>query len=151
MRPAVLLTLDVEAGDAAKDVQPRGGVAADLDLRFDGSKRVECLVQQVAHHAGLGCVAGRPDVADREVVVDAHVALDEAGHLPVVGGAVVVFQNQDVAAAGRAGVALAPTLMVGVRQGGADGVTQGLGVAGLGGADAIRQTPFFHHASRRTA
>ena len=151
MRAAVLLTFDVEAGNTTKNVQPRRRVATDLDLRLDGSKRVECLVQQVAHHACLRHVAGCPDVADREVVVDAHVALDEASHLPVVRGAVVMLQDQDVAAAGGAGVALTPTLMIGVRQRGADGITQGLGVAGLGGADAIRQTRFFHDRSRRTA
>jgi hypothetical protein len=151
MRAAVLLAFEVEARDAAKDVQPRRRVATDLDLRLDGSKRVECLVKQVAHHAGLRRVAGCPDVADREIVVDAHVALDETGDLPVMAGAVVVLEDQDVAAAGAAGVALASTLMVRVCQRGADGIAQGLGVAGLGGADAIRQMPFFHHASRRTA
>src|SRR5207253_9728903 len=69
MRAAILLTYDVAAGNTTKNVQPRRRVAADLDLRLDGSKRVEGLVQQVAHHACLRHVAGRPDVAHREIVV----------------------------------------------------------------------------------
>jgi hypothetical protein len=129
MRAAVLLTFEVEARGAPKNLEPGGCVATDLDLRLGRPKRVECLVEQVAYDAGLWHVPGRANVTNREVVVDPHVALDEAGDLPVVRRAIEAFQHQDVAAAGGAGVALAAALMVGVRQRRADGVAQRLGVA----------------------
>jgi hypothetical protein len=113
----------METWDPPKYLQPGRRVAADFDLRFDGSKRVEGLVEQIAYDACLGLVAGRADVVDGQVVVDAQVALDETGHLPVVAGAVEALEDQDVAAAGRAAVALASALVVWMSEGGADGVT----------------------------
>jgi len=95
--PTVLLALEIEAGDAAEDVEPRTGVAADLDLRARGSKRVEGLVEQVPHHAGLRLVAGCPNVTDRQVIVNTHVAFDEAGHIPFVRLPIVALEDQDVA------------------------------------------------------
>jgi hypothetical protein len=49
----VLLTFEVETRDRLEDLEPGARVAADLDLRLDWSKRVERLVEQVAHDAGL--------------------------------------------------------------------------------------------------
>jgi len=114
MGSPVLLTFEMKAGDAAKNVQPGGRVAADLDLRFNWSERVEGLIEEVAYDAGLRGVAGGPDIVDGEVVVDAHVALDEASHLPVVVAAIVPFENEDVAAAGGTAVALAARVLIGV-------------------------------------
>jgi hypothetical protein len=151
MRAAILLAFQIKARDVPKNVEPRGRVAADLDLRFDRSIRVEGLLEQIAHHARLRHVARGADVVDGEVVVDAHVALDEAGHLPIVGGAVEMFEDQDVPATCSSAVALAAALVVWMRQRGADGLTQSGGVARLGRADAICQTSFFHAAPCRTA
>jgi hypothetical protein len=99
--PAVLLALQVEAGDAAEDVQPVIRVAADLDLRASGSKRIEGLVEQVPHNAGLGLVAGCPNVTDRQVIVNTHVAFDEAGHIPFVCLPIVALEDQDIASSCR--------------------------------------------------
>jgi hypothetical protein len=79
------------------------------------------------------------------------VALDEAGHLPVLGRTVVALEDEDVAAAGGAAVAFASTLVVGVSQRRANARAQRFSVSCLGRADAIGQTSFFHAASRRTA
>ena len=116
VRATILLALEVEARDAAEDIEPGGGVASNLDLRLDGPERVECLVEQVAHDAGLRLVAGGADVANRQVVVDAHVALDETGHLPVMRGAIEALEDEDVTAAGGAAIALAAALVIGMRQ-----------------------------------
>jgi hypothetical protein len=151
MRAAIFLAFEIEAGDVAEDVQPDRRVAPNLDLRFDRAKRVERLVEQIAHDTSLRFVAGRPDIANRQVVVHAHVALDKTSHLPVLGGAVVAFEDEDVAPAGSPGVTLAPTLVIRMREGRANSIPKRDGVAGLGGADAIGQTSFFHSASRRTA
>ena len=151
MRPAVLLAFQIKARDVAKNIEPGCRVAADLDLRLDRPIRVEGLLEEVAHDACLGRVARSADVVDGEVVIHAHVALDEAGHLPVVGGAVEMLEDQDVAATCSSAVALAAALVVWMRQRGADGLTQSHGVARLGRADAICQTSFFHAAPCRTA
>jgi hypothetical protein len=120
---AVLFAFEVEPGDTAKDVQPGGGIPTDFDLGLDRAERIEGLVQQVADHAGLRLVAGRSDIVDGEVVVDAQVALDEPRHLPVMIRAVEALEDEDVAAAGRAAVALATALLIGMRQRGANSVT----------------------------
>ena len=146
MRPAILLAFEVKAWNAAKDVQPGCRVAANLDLRLGWTKRVEGLVQQIAHHARLGNVARRADIVDRQVVVDAQVALDEASHLPIVVGAVEAFEDEDVAAAGGTPIAFAVTLVVRMSEGGPNGVPQCRGVTCLGSPDTIRQTSFFHAA-----
>jgi hypothetical protein len=136
----------MKAWNAAKDILPGGRVAADLDLRLHGSERIEGLVQQIAHHACLRHVASRADVVDRQVVVHAQVALDEASHLPVVVGAVEAFQDEDVAAAGGTPIAFAVALVVGMSEGGPNGVAQCRGVTCLGSPDTVRQTSFFHAA-----
>jgi hypothetical protein len=146
VRPAILLAFQIKARNAAKNLQPWSRVTADLDLRLNRSIRVEGLIQQVAHHTGLRRVAGGADVMDGQVVVHAHVALDESGHLPCLGGSVETLQEQDVTAAGGAAVTLSMALIVRVRQGGADGVTQCRGVARLGSPDTVRQT-FLSHAA----
>jgi hypothetical protein len=151
VRPSVLFALEVKARNVAKDVEPDGRVATDLDLRLDRSKRVERLIQQIAHDAGLGLLARGADVVDGQVVVHPQVALDESGDLPLVGGAIESLEDEDVAAAGGAAIAFAAALLIGVGQSCADSVAQGRGVIRIGGADAVRQTSLFHGASRRTA
>ena len=151
MRPSVLFAFEVKTRNVAKDVEPDTRVTADLDLRLDRSKRVECLVEQVAHDAGLRLVARGADVVDGQVVVHPQVTLDESGDLPIVAGAIEALEDEDVAAASGAAVAFAAALLVGVRQGGADGVAERRGVIRIGGADAVRQTSLFHGPSRRTA
>ena len=84
MWPTILFAFEVEAWNGAENLEPGGRVAADFDLRASRSKRIECLIQQIAHDAGLRLIPGRANVPNREVVVDTHVALDEAGHLPVL-------------------------------------------------------------------
>jgi hypothetical protein len=151
MRAAIFLAFEVEAWDIAKDVQPDCRITTNLDLRLNRTKRVERLIEQVAHDAGRWLIAGRADIAYRKVVVDAHVALDKTGHLPVLGSAVIAFEDEDIAAAGCATVTLAPALVVWMGEGRANGIPKRRSVAGLGGADAIGQTSFFHSASCRTA
>jgi hypothetical protein len=151
VRAAVLLALQIEAGDGAEDVEPGACVATDFDLGFDRAERVERLIEEIAHHAGLRFVAGGADVADAEVVVDAHVALDKSGDLPIMGWPIVTFEHEDVAAAGGAGVALATPLVIGVRERGADRIAELLSVVRLSGANAVGETSFFHGASRPTA
>jgi hypothetical protein len=155
VRPSVLLAFNEEPGDAAEDLEPTGGIATDLDLRASRAERVERLVQKVAHHAHLRLVAMRAEVADRQVVVDPHVALDEAGDVVGVLLAVVALQHQQIAARGGAAVALAPTLVVGMSQRGADLGAQGGVVTWLRRAEPIRDGRAFdvglHGAARRTA
>ena len=91
MRTAILLTVEVKARDAAEDIEPCAGIAADLDLGGDGLVGVEGLVEQVTDDRGLGLVARGADVANRQVVVDAHMALDETGDLPFMRGAIVAL------------------------------------------------------------
>jgi hypothetical protein len=122
VRAAVLLALEIKAGNALEQLQPDSRVAPDLDLRLDRSEGIEGLIQQVAHDAGLWLITGRAHVADRQIVVHAHVTLDETRHLPVVGGTVVALEHEDVAPSGSAAVALAFALVIGVREGRADGV-----------------------------
>ncbi|MCA1646946.1 MAG: hypothetical protein LC797_16285 [Chloroflexi bacterium] len=81
-------------------------------MRLDRSKRVECLIEQVAHDARLWLIAGRTNVADREVVVHAHMALDETRDVPTLGRAVITLEDEDVATRRSAAVALAAALMV---------------------------------------
>jgi hypothetical protein len=114
---AILLTFDVEARNRAEDFKPYVGVAADLDLCFHRPKRVECLIQQIAHDASLWVITSRADITDREVVVHPHVALDETGDLPVAGRAIEAFEDEDVAAASGTLVTLATTLVVRVGKG----------------------------------
>jgi hypothetical protein len=45
MRTTVFLAFDIEARNGAKDLQPVRRIAANLDLRLDGAKRVEGLVE----------------------------------------------------------------------------------------------------------
>jgi len=151
VRPAVLLAFEVEPGDIAEDVQPGGRVASDLDLRLHRSKRIEGLIEQVAHRTRLWHITSGTNVADRQIVIHAHVALDEASHLPIVGGAVIALEDQDVAAAGGTAVALASALVVGMRQCRANPFAQRRGVLLPCGSDAVRQTSFFHGAPCRTA
>jgi len=151
MRAAVLFALEIKAGDRLKDFQPVAGIATDFDLRARGSKRVERLIEQVPHHGLLWLIASRTDITDRQVVVHPHMALDEAGQLPVVGGSVVVLQDEDVPPRGGAPVTLAAALVVGMSEGASDRVAQRQGVACLGSSDAISQPTFFHGASCRTA
>jgi hypothetical protein len=151
VRPAIFLAFEIEAWHAAEDVEPGRGIAADFDLSFLWAERVEGLIEQIAHHAGLWFLAGGADIADRQVVVDAHVALHEASHLPRMPGAIVAFEDEDVAAACRADVAFAFALTIGMGEGGTDGVSERRSIRGLGRADAIGQTSLFHGASCRTA
>jgi hypothetical protein len=151
VRAAVLLALEVEARDGLKDLQPVAGITTNLDLRARWAKRVEGLVEQIAHHARLWLIASRTNVADRQVVVHAHMALDEASQLPVLGRSIVVFEDEDVAACRGPTIALAAALVVRVGQRTADRFAQRHGVVHLGGADAICQTTFFHGACCRTA
>jgi len=144
MGTAVLLTFDIEAGNCAEDVQPCARVATDLDLGLERSEGIERLVQQVAHHARLRLVTGRADVSDTEIIVYAHMALDEAGDLPIMGLSIVALEDEDVATAGGASVTFAAALMIGVGEGGADGLAEFLGVAGLSRAHAIGETSLFH-------
>src|SRR3954469_23461902 len=129
---AILLTVQVEARDAAENIEPRVSVATNLDLRGDGLVRVEGLVEQVAHNGRLGRVARGADIANGQVVVDAHMALDETGDLPFMRGAIVALENQDVTTTRGATIALAPPLMVGMRQRRADRVAERFSVTGLG-------------------
>jgi hypothetical protein len=137
----------MEAGNGAEDVQPRVCVAAHLDLRFDRPKGVEGLVEQIPHDACLGLVAGGADISNRQVVVHAHVAFDEAGDLPIMSCAIVALEDEDVATAGGAAITLAVALLLRVGEGRTDGITQRRRIAGLGGTNAVRQTGFFHCAS----
>jgi hypothetical protein len=148
---AVLLTFQMEPRDGPEDLQPGRGIAADFDLWLDRTKRVERLIEQVAHDPCLWLISGGANIADWQIIVNSQVALDEAGDLPVLAGAIVALEDEDVAAACGAGIALAPTLVIGVRQSRADRVMQRLRVAGFGGSDAVRQTSFFHCASLWTA
>jgi hypothetical protein len=141
----------VEARNRAEDLQPRIGVAANLDLRFDRPKGVERLVEQIPHDAGLWLIAGGTDIANRQVVVHAQVTFDKAGDLPVMRHAIVALENKNVAAAGAAPIALAVPLLVWMGKRRADRITQRRCVAGFGGTNAVRQTCFFHCASLRTA
>jgi hypothetical protein len=113
---AVLLALEIEAWDVTKDLEPGCSVASNLDLRLDGSERVERLVEEIAHDACLGLIAGRANIVDRQVIVNPQVALDEAGDLPVVGSAIESLEDEDVAAAGGAAVTLATALMIRMRE-----------------------------------
>jgi hypothetical protein len=124
VRATIFLAFQIEARNVAKDLQPGRRIPSDLDLRFDRSERVDRLVEEVAHHAVLRLGAGGADIANGQVVVHAHVALDEASHLPVVRRAIVVFEDQDVAATGGASIAFAPTLVVRVSQGRTDRFAQ---------------------------
>jgi hypothetical protein len=151
MRSTVLLAFEVEARNRAEDLLPGAGVATDLDLRLDGFERVECLIQQIAHDAGLWLIAGRAHVSNRQVVVHAHVAFDETCHLPIVRGTVIAFENEDVASAGGTPITFAAAFVIGMGERGGDGIAQCRGVVCLGRANAIRQTSFFHGASCRTA
>ena len=56
------------------------------------------------------------------------MALDETRDVPMLSRAVVVLQDEDVATRGGAGIALAATLMVGMRQSRTDGITQCRGI-----------------------
>jgi len=143
----VLLAFEVEARNAAEDFQPLCGVAADFDLRLDRPKCVERLVEEIAHDARLGCVAGGANVVDGEVVVDAEVAFDEASHLPGLSGAIVALEEEDVATAGGAAVTLAMALLIGMGQRRTDCSTESRGVIRLGSPDTVRQTLVFHAAS----
>jgi len=144
VRAAVFLAFEVEARDGAEDVEPGAGVSSDFDLSLDRSERVEGLIKEVAHHTGLRLIAGGADVADAEVVVHAHVALDEAGDLPFMSLSIVAFEDQDVASAGGSGIALAAALVIGMGKGAADGVAEVSCIAGLSGANAVGETSLFH-------
>jgi hypothetical protein len=151
MRATVLFALQIKARDVAENVQPVAGVASNFDLCRNGTERVDRLIQQIADNPVLGLVARGADIANRQVVVDPHMAFDESSDLPVVCGAIVPLENEDVAAAGCAAIAFPSALMVWVGQGRADGVAQDGRIASLSGSDAIGQTSFFHGASLRTA
>jgi hypothetical protein len=114
--PAVLLAFEIEARDSLEDLQPGVRITANLDLRLQRSKRVERLIEQVAHDAGLWLIASCANVTDGQVVVHAQVTLDETRDLPLLGRAVVALQDKDVAAGSGPAVALAATLVVGMSQ-----------------------------------
>lgn len=147
----VFFTFEVETRDGPKDLEPGGRVAPDFDLRFSRPKRVESLVKQIANDPRLRLIPSGADIPNRQVIVHAHVALDETGHLPRLRWPIEAFEDEDVAAGGGTSVALAAALMVRMRKRRADPHPQRFGVAGLGRADAIGETSFFHAASRRTA
>ena len=151
MWPSILLALEVEARDGTENLEPGRSVAPNFDLRFDWPKRVDCLIEQIPHDARLRLIPRGPDIANRQVIVNAHVTLDEAGHMPRLRRSVEAFEDEDVAAAGGAPIALATALMIGVSQRRTDPRAQRFNVACLGRADAICQTSFFHAGSRRTA
>jgi hypothetical protein len=144
--PTIFLTLEIEPGNSAKNLQPGRRVAADLDLGFNRSKRVEGLIEQIAYDANLRRVASRAHVVNRQVVVHAHMTFDEPGHLPVVTGAIESLEDQDVTSIRRATIARAAARLVWMRQGNADGVTHCRGVTRLGSPDTVRQTSLFHAA-----
>jgi hypothetical protein len=151
VRATVFLTFEMKARDVAEDLEPRRGVAPNLDLRLAWAKGKEGLVEQVAHDSRLGLVACGAHIVDRQVIVNPQVALDKAGHLPLLTGPIEAFEDEDVAARGGAAVALAASLPIRVGECGADGVTQSRGVVRLGRTDTVRQTCFFHGAPCRTA
>jgi len=62
--PTVFLTFEVEARDSLENFEPGLRVAANFDLRLERSKRVERLVEQVAHDAGLWLISSRTDAPD---------------------------------------------------------------------------------------
>jgi hypothetical protein len=62
--PAVLLAFEIEARDVAEDLEPGRRVASNLDLRLAGPKRIEGLVEQIAHHARLRLVTCRADIVN---------------------------------------------------------------------------------------
>jgi hypothetical protein len=148
---AVLLALEVEARNGAEDVLPVVRVATNLDLRLDGFEGVESLIEQVAHDACLWLIASGADITNGQVVIHAHMAFDETCDLPVVGGAVVALEDEDIAAARGTPITFAAALVIGMREGGADRIAQRRGVVRLGRANPIRKTSFFHAASCRTA
>jgi len=88
---------------------------------------------------------------DRQVIVHAHVALDKAGHLPIVSCAVEALQDQDVATTGCATIALATATLLWMGQRRSNRIAQPGGVIRLGRSDAVGQTSFFHADSCRTA
>jgi hypothetical protein len=117
MGPAVLFAFEVEARDRLENLEPGVCAATDLDLRLDRSERVECLIEQVAHDAGLWLISSRTNVTNGQIIVHAHVALDETRDLPIVGRAIEALQDEDVAARRGAAVAFAAALMVGMGEG----------------------------------
>jgi hypothetical protein len=137
----------VEAGNRAEDVQPRVCVAANLDLRFDRSKGVEGLVEQIPHDARLWLITRGANIANRQVIVHSHVAFDKASDLPIMSRAIVALENEDVAATGGPPITLAVPLLIRVGEGRADRIAQRRRIAGLGGTNAVRQTGFFHCGS----
>lgn len=151
MRSSVFFTLDIKARNTSKDLEPCGRVATNLDLRLSRAKGIERLVEQVADDSGLWLVARGANVVDREIVVDPHMALDETGHLPLLAGAIEALQDENVTAAGRPTVAFTVARLVRVSQRCADRLAERSGVRGLGGADTVSQTSFFHGTPSRTA
>jgi hypothetical protein len=155
VRAAVLLAFEKPAGDRTEHVQPDTGVAADFDLRRHGAERVKRLLEQITHHSSLRRIAMRAHVANGEVLVDPHVALDETGHVPGMPLPIVALEHQQVTSAGGAAVAFAPALVVGMGERGADlGAQRGI-IARLGRANAIRGGRVVllavHRTSRPTA
>jgi hypothetical protein len=144
VRSTVFLAFEMEAGNAAEDLEPPRRVAPNLDLRLDGAKGVERLIEQIAHHANLRPIPRRADIVNRQPVVNTQVTLDEAGHLPVVDATVEPLEDEDVTSTRRAAVAFAAPPLIGVRQGCGNRIAQRRGVGRFGGADAIRQPSFFH-------
>ena len=114
VRTAVFLAFEVEAWDGLENLEPGVSVAADFDLRLERSKRIERLIEQVAHDTGLWLIPSCADITDGQIIVHAHVALDETRDLPIVASAVVTLQDEDVAARRGAAVAFAAALVVGV-------------------------------------
>jgi hypothetical protein len=156
VRAAVLLTFEEEARDTTEDVQPGAGVAANLDLRSGRAERVKRLLEQVAHDGALRLVAVRAHVANGQVFVDAHVALDETCHVPGMPLAIVAFEDQQVTPAGGATIALAFAFLVGMGQRGADLGAQRNVIAWIGRPNAIRGRrvvllALHHRSSRPTA
>jgi hypothetical protein len=67
---AVLLALEIEARNVAEDLEPRARIAANLDLRLARPKRIERLVEQIAHDARLWPVTRCANIVDRQVIVN---------------------------------------------------------------------------------
>ncbi len=109
------------------------------------------MIEQVTHDTRLWLVASGANITDGQIVVHTQVAFDEARDLPVLARPIIALEDEDVAARRGASVARAPTLVVGVGERRTDGTAQRQRITGLGRADPIRQTSFFHSASRSTA
>jgi len=151
MRTAVLLALEVEAGDRTENFEPGLSVAANLDLRRDRLERAKRFIEQVADGPRLGFFTRGAEIPDTEGVVHPQVEFQETGHAPCALLAIVSLQEEDVAAAGGAPVTLALAVLVGMRQRRPDARPEGGIVVGCRRTEAIRELGLFHHGLCRKA